>query len=351
MSITINDKEIVEIRNPFKGCYLTWIINNICNNSCFYCPSDVHNGKNHHYDWIHVEKFLNEVNERYGPIHINISGGEPTMSPWFKKMVNKIYDNGGAIGVTTNLIKRLSYWKEGKDEIFDKFQYINCSFHPGSVPFDEYEKYEEEFFEKAYYISKKTNVSVRVMMVPEKKIWDKIIKTFDKYNKYIDTLGFEPVRILPNFGVGEDYCEINYSQEQIEWLNNYVVVPKKIWLNNRTIFQPPFPTLIYTKDYDFGDRSWCEQKLGSNEDIFTHDLLIKMTNNQLNNFYGWKCEIGVESLFVHYFGSIQRGNCGVGGEIGNIKDIDNVKWPKGSIQCNKTMCHCASDILMSKKIN
>jgi hypothetical protein len=280
-----------------------------------------------------------------------MSGGEPTMSPWFKKLVDKIYDTGGTIGVTTNLVRNLEYWKnENGEELFNKFHFINCSFHPVSFPFEEYNKFEEDFFEKAYYISKHTNVTARIMMVPEQRIWNRLLLTFEKYKKYSETLNLEPVKILPNFGVGEDYCEINYTQEQLEWLFNYQIIPKTIWSTVKTIFQPPFPTIVYgRKDYYPDKRLWCGQILQSNEDVLSQDILTLMTNSGFNNFNGWKCDIGLESLFVHYDGTVMRGNCGVGGHIGNIIELDKIKWPVKPIICDKNICHCVADILMSKK--
>jgi hypothetical protein len=70
----------------------------------------------------------------------------------------------------------------------------------------------------------------------------------------------------------------------------------------------------------------------------------------LNNFKNWSCNIGKESLFVHYNGNILLGNCGVGGIIGNITNLNDVKIPKAATICNKEVCHCSADMVISKWI-
>jgi radical SAM protein with 4Fe4S-binding SPASM domain len=324
--ITIDVNKIVEIRNKSKNILLlTWLINNICTNHCSYCPSDVHNGSNHHYDWEHAKKFIESCFEKYKKIHCNISGGEPTVSPFFKDLVNLIYDNGGSMHLTTNLVRPLLYWTD----LPSKFHSIAVSYHPEFITTSEQE---DEFIEKLRYISNKTLTSVRVMMLPSK--WDQCYDFYLKLVKNNNAFTTEMVRILPNFGVGVDYCKIEYTT-----LQNHI-------LNSTPVNAGRGPLLKHRK----WPVSVSMVTDGGNELPFTHQIQTMLENSSLANFKNWSCDIGLESLFVHYNGKIQRGNCGVGGTIGDIVQLDKVEWPSDSIVCDKTICHCSADLIISKGI-
>lgn len=330
--IIFEDKEItaVEYRKGSNGkeksLFLTWLINNICTNACSYCPPGVHNGTNHHYEWEHTERFINECFNKYGNIHCSVSGGEPTVSPFFKKFVNLIYDKGGTIHLTTNLVKSKNYWRD----ISFKFNSIAASYHPEYMLSDEED---DLFIEKANYIGQTTNLGIRIMMLPT--MWDKCYNFYKKASKENKGYTIELVRILPNFGVGSDYCDIVYTDEQLEILNLHI--PEAVYPNLKDLRR-------YT------DESFLMYDNGTKEIKVLQDTVVYLENSKKANFLNWECDIGLESLFVHYDGKIQRGNCGVGGKIGNICDFDNIKWPEESIICNKTLCHCVADLLISKRI-
>jgi organic radical activating enzyme len=323
-SIRYEKKKVIEIQNVSDSLFLTWIINNICTNKCSYCPSILHTGSNHHYEWHHAEKFIRECFKRHKKIHCSISGGEPTVSPFFKNLVNLVYDLGGTIHLTSNLVRQKEWW----EDIADRFCGVSVSYHPEFMN----EIQEEEFIEKIIYLSNHTYVTVRVMMHP--KHWDKCINFYERLEKINYPFFMEMVRVLPNYGIGDTFCEINYTQEQDHILNTTKPV-----VRIRTNVANDF------RHYDIN--SYMVFKNGK-----THKLDFEKTsileNTKQNNFQGWECNIGLESLFVFFDGSVQRGNCAEGGIIGNI--TKNVDWPTSSIVCSKDTCHCIGDLLMSKKI-
>jgi MoaA/NifB/PqqE/SkfB family radical SAM enzyme len=317
-------KKIIAIKNLSNQLLLTWVINNICTNHCSYCPSNLHSGTNHHYDWDHARKFIEQCFEKYGSIQCNLSGGEPTVSPFFKELVNLIYDNGGVTNLTTNLVRKKEWW----EDIADKLCTISVSYHP---EFMKTAKEEDELIDKILFLEKHTRVSVRVMMHPD--YWDQCINFYKKLEKLNTGFCMEIVRILPNFGIGDPFCTISYTEEQNDILNNTPPISK--WSELPASFR-------HNKTHS----------VIVNHDGTTQDLDFQITstleNNKLTNFQDWECDIGLESLFVHYDGRVQRGNCGQGGFIGNI--MENVSWPTESIVCNKNVCHCIADVLISKRI-
>jgi organic radical activating enzyme len=324
LPIVINDKKIFEIKNQSNFLLLTWVINNICTNHCSYCPKNLHSGSNHHYDWAVVEPFIRQCFERYNSVHCSISGGEPTVSPFFKDLVNLIYDLGGSTVLTTNLVRNKTYW----EDIAEKICTISVSYHPEFIKTD---IQEQELIDKILYLSKHTYVSVRLMMVPS--LWNQCMNFYKKLLKVNDSFSVSLVRLLPNFGSGKNYFTIEYTKAQEFILSKIPVIDKckpdsKI-LNHRN----PLPFLI-SQD--------------GNSVPFSTKTINELVNNKKTNFFGWKCSIGLESLFVHYNGNVQRGNCTVGGLIGNINS--EIRWPTQPVICNKTLCHCSSDIVISKKM-
>lgn len=322
--INFNNKKIIAIKNLSNQLLLTWIINNICTNHCSYCPSNLHSGTNHHYDWDHARHFIETCFEKYGKIQCNLSGGEPTVSPFFKELVNLIYDKGGVTNLTTNLVRKKEWWAD----IADKLCTIGVSYHP---EFMKTIDQENELIDKILFLKDRTRVTVRVMMHP--KYWEQCFKFYKKLENLNDGFCLELVRILPNFGIGDPFCTIDYTEEQNNILNNTVPIMK--WNSLPSTF-----------------RHNASHSILVNQDGTTQHLDFQVTstleNNKLTNFQDWECNIGLESLFVHFDGSVQRGNCGQGGKIGSI--METVDWPTESIICNKNVCHCIADLLLTKKI-
>jgi hypothetical protein len=87
---------------------------------------------------------------------------------------------------------------------------------------------------------------------------------------------------------------------------------------------------------------------GTAESLNSPQLLI---NKGQTNFFDFKCAIGSESMFIHQYGHIKRGNCEVGGIIGNVKDYANIDWNSlsKSVICDSVRCSCGADIPISKK--
>ena len=322
-SAVIN-KKIVEIVGNNNQLLLTWIINNICTNHCSYCPVDVHTGTNHNYEWEHAKIFIEKCFDKYADIHFNIAGGEPTVSPFFKDLIHLIRANRGTIHLTTNLVRTKEYWSA----IAENFITISASYHPEYIITN---KQEDEFIEKVIVLSSKTRVTVRVMMLPER--WDQCYNFYQKLITGNIPCIIEVVRILPNFGVGEDYCDINYTDDQSSWINA-----------TRLIDQ----TLLTPEILMIGGRESVVIYDDSTTDKLTHERTVSLINNTAN-FKNWECDIGLESLFVFYNGNIKLANCNVGGTIGNITKLSAIKWPTNSIICNKSICHCAADLLISKR--
>lgn len=315
------NKKIIKITQKNDNILnLTWVINNICNNRCSYCVPALNSGIGHHYSWENAEKFLDKLFEMHPRIHCSISGGEPTLSPFFPDLVKKFNSTDNTIGATSNGIKPIEYWED-----ISKYLYYICfSYHP-EFPV-------KDFKQKAIVSSLNTFVTVRVMMLPS--MWDHCVEVFNSFYD-IPTLCVEPVRIL-DFG-GENRQAHVYNEDQLNWFKFHESGNQKIMTH---LLEKKEPAEICSS-FEFSDRS-----ILSGNDINPTELV----NSGMTNFEGYTCEIGLKSLFVLYDGKIKRGNCMVGGFIGEIEDVENINWPTDPVICDETLCHCSSDINISKSI-
>jgi organic radical activating enzyme len=319
----LENKKIIKVTPLDESLMsLTWMINNKCNNRCTYCVPELNTGIGDHYTWDNVKKFLDSLFEKYPKIHCSTTGGEPSLSEFFPELVKIFNFAGHSIGTTSNAYKSLEYWED-----LSKYLYYICfSYHP--------EFPAKNFKEKAIAASLNTYVTIRVMMLPSH--WDHCMEVYNSL-KDIDTLLIEPVRIL-DWGSSDRKAHV-YTQDQLDWFNTDEAIKphEKIIYHLMNKSEP----VELQSMFEFDDRSTA---FGSKVNPLT------FINAGMTNFEGYVCEIGLKSLFVRYDGSVQLGNCHVGGCIGNINDPENIKWPTGPSICTKNICHCATDVNVGKWI-
>lgn len=309
-------KKIIEIRqHDPELMHLTWMINNICPNSCSYCPSDLHNGKNHHYDWDNARRFFQYLFERYPKLHCSVSGGEASVSPFFEEIVQTFKDAGHTIGATSNAAKPVHYWQR----ISKNINYICFSYHP--------EFPDKNFVEKVTEAAKNTSVTVRIMMHPNH--WDHCLEMFNTLDQY-DYFFTEPVRIL-NWGAS-DTAHI-YTPDQSFWFAKF----RRSNKNTEHLTGHVFPKILADVVFEGG--------------VVDHSPnIVDYINSGSTNFFGYQCDIGLKSMFIDQLGRVFLANCLINGPIGNINDPENIQWPSKPVICTKKLCHCSTDVNINKRI-
>ena len=306
--------QIIEIKQKIPAMYLTWIINNICTNSCSYCHPNLHTGTNHNYDWDHAREFIDQVLARYPKIHLAVSGGEPTLSPWFKDLVKKFSDAGHPVGVTSNGARTVRYF----EDLSQYLSYIVLSYHPSFE--------DPEFLEKAYACGKNTITTISVMF--DSRYFDKCLEMYYRIAKE-NIVSVQPVKIQ-DWGTGNTIGR-DYTPEQLHVLDH---------LPRVTSVKPTYPKVmgITGAEAFYLDGSY-DPNLNAQE----------LINSNNTNFEGWTCNIGLESLYVRYDGMIRRGNCITSPFIGKIQDVENIIWPIGPVICRQNFCNCSTDVFVSKQ--
>lgn len=318
-------KKLIAITQTPKTMQLTWVINNICTNACSYCPKGLHDGKNHHYEWDNAKKFVNELMARHKKINISIAGGEPTLSPHLPELVKMFHDKGNTVTVTTNGARSPRYY----EEISPYVNGFSFSFHPSFE--------DPNFKEKVQAANKYSSTTVRVMM--DTRHWNRCVEIYQYYVKQTD-VSVEAVR-LQDWSVG-NILGRNYTSEQDRWIleNPHRSVKLSFGAVLKFVKRRKIPVSMGCK-YHWDDGT-----------ISDHPDTIDIINSGLNDFRGWECDIGLESLFVHYDGDIQRANCRQGTPnriIGNINESELIQWPTEPEICVQKECHCSTDIIISKK--
>jgi organic radical activating enzyme len=305
--------KIIEIKQHTPDLYLTWVINNICTNKCSYCPPNLHNGTNHNYEWEQAEAFIQELLKRYPKIQLAISGGEPTLSPFLKDMVKMFSDAGHPVGMTTNGARTVRYF----EEISQYMSYIVMSYHPSFE--------DPELLEKALACAKHTRTTVAVMM--DSRHFNQSLAMYYKLCEH-DILRVEPWRITP--WIKDSTAGCDYTEAQLQILSS---LPSKKAKNSAV----PKNEGTMGATFYFDD--------GSEQTSNAQDLI----NEKLTNFYGWECDIGLNSLYVRLDGGVRLGNCISSSYIGNIQNYKDIQWPTKSFICPQTFCHCTTDVYVSKR--
>lgn len=328
-------KIIEKIEN--REAIITWILNNVCTYSCRYCPPNLHNGTNPKYDWEEIEPFIDKIFQQYKKqfgtnITFALSGGEPTVSRFFPELVKEINSRGGSVGITTNLTRSVRFIEDN----FGYLSYAACSFHP-SMAFTRNDV--DDFIEKIKVAEKYTNVSVRVMLDPE--YWDQTIEFIDRLFEEVKS-NVDVVYIQDQYGGSiEKICELSYTPKQQSYIENY----KNLNMKKSTV-------KIFSKI----DKNKQRKKPivyyenGQSEELISPQKYI---NSGETRFFDYSCNIGKESLFIKYDGSIRRANCTVGGSnIGTIENFKDIEWQDMStpVRCTIGWCACGADVPVSKKI-
>ena len=107
--------------------------------------------------------------------------------------------------------------------------------------------------------------------------------------------------------------------------------------------------------YDQNDLDWILNKdataepntvityFDKTERLHANDV-IKLHKNQ---YKGWSCNAGLESLMINWDGEVHRATCRVGGSLGNIYN-GTFTIPSEPIICTRDYCTCAADIPLTK---
>ncbi len=301
---------------------VNWCFFSICNFSCSYCPTDLHDGAQRGQDIEKVKKFcLQVINNKKGKkVFFEFTGGEMTYYKHFVELFQFLKDNGADTGMISNGSRDLNFWEKHKHLI----DHICLSFHPEEGDAD-------HFFNVVKLLNEVTTVHVNIMMLPEK--FEFLHALANRIASEVEGVSVAMQALFTQMS-GEIFP---YTPEQKDILDN----PQFPWGQNILYHRPKqLDRKIYRGEMKmvFSD--------GTVQEANPPEIIAKGENNWL----GWKCHMGLENIVVNYHGQVQGGWCGVGGIIGNITDED-FKFPDQAILCTAPKCFCGLDIMSTKERN
>lgn len=288
------------IRNSVK---VEWNLGKRCNLDCSYCPAEIHDNHSEHTD-IEILKSTVDTLSTIPRVRISLTGGEPCVHPDIEQLLQHAKNRISWINVTTNGTRTVEFYQNILENYIN---HIVFSVHLES----DWLRVINTII-KVYKQSANKNVLVHMMMLPGrlKDVKDACEALLDAGIRY----ALRPIRWTKTHDDFEDM--IHYSAEEKVFLA----------VSNHT---PPKNTLI-----------------DNTVECNVNDLLI----NKTNQFLGWSCMAGVESLMINWDGEVHRATCRVGGSLGNIYQGTFAK-PTDPIDCTRKWCTCAADINITKLNN
>ena len=277
-----------------------WNLGKRCNYDCSYCPSSIHDNHSPHTDINILEQTVDRLCELGKPLRISLTGGEPCVHPDIEELFDYFKrKNIFWINVTTNGTRGYRWYLD--NEMF--FNHIVFSLH---FEFDYtrivdtilkyYDATEKEFF---------VNVMAHHDYIPQVKT---VVKKFQEIG-----IKFAVRRIRWTEGDHNVFDDLRYQGKDLEWL----------------------------LEQDATARPNC--RINDDQIMHANDVIKK----HMNQFKGWTCHAGLESLMINWNGEVHRATCRVGGSLGNIYQGTFVA-PTEPITCTRDWCTCAADIPLSK---
>lgn len=285
---------------------IEWNLGKRCNYDCSYCPKEIHDNFSPHTDINILERAVDKLCELGKPLRISLTGGEPCVHPDIEDLLEYFKRKDIFwVNVTTNGTRGYQWYLQ--NEMF--FNHLVFSLH-----FEhDYTRIVDTILK--YYDSTEREFIVNVMAhhdyMPQVKT---VVKKFKELG-----IKYAIRRIRWTDGDHNIFDDMRYDGNDLEWI-----------LQNDATARPN--TMIFEKDQS---------------PIYLHaNDVIKSHRNQ---FKGWTCNAGIESLMINWDGEVHRATCRVGGSLGNIYQGTFTEQLQ-AITCTRDWCTCAADIPLTKQL-
>ena len=280
---------------------IEWNLGKRCNYDCAYCPSEIHDNTSPHTDIEILKAAVDKIAELNKPVRLSFTGGEPCVHPKFHELVKYArYRNIPYISVTTN----------------------------GTRPYE-------------YYAS--LSVDQFVVSIHFEYEWTRIVDTIKRINSSSSS------RVIAQIMAHHDHMDKVMQVRAIMLQEEIPNTVRRIrWtkgdhdLFDDLRYHPDDLAFIKSSDATVQANTVIDDK-----DLYHANDVIKL---HLNQYKGWKCHAGIESLMINWDGDVHRATCRVGGSLGNIYEGSFVA-PSEPVTCDRNFCTCAADIPLTKYAN
>lgn len=326
-------KKIVSIKStqPNNHLNIGWAISNVCNFKCRYCFPGSHEGdapspKNVELvskNLLHlVNHYRAKLNKNF--FHLTILGGEPTVWSQFGEFLEKIKsDKEIYVSTLTNGSRTLRWWEQYGGLIDN----LTLSLHVSQADLDHSIAVADMVYKKG------KKVTVQVMM--DTACWNQCVEAISymkKKSKYPWMIEAKPIV----------HSSVEYTDDQKSYLKHSMKrYPTIFWLakNLKYIINGHIRMTRSIATFDDGSKTKSKDP----------DYILSGNTK----FTDWSCDIGVESILIDQYGSI-NGSCGQ-----NLFGTSNILDPNfskvfsphlGSVLCKMDSCTCLPATHSSKVI-
>lgn len=287
---------------------IRWNPNNVCNFKCRYCFPNSNTGEFSSPADLNllVKNFnflLKEYKEKIGKTksHLKIGGGEPTLWKDLDKFIFQIkQENDVYISLITNGSRSVRWWKENGHMVDN----VHLSHHVAQADLD----HTMAVADIMYDLGKK--ITVKVLM--DLTCWDKCVEAVEylkrnSKNRFMITVTevIEPeINSLSKIKeISRD--DLKYTDDQKKYLSNGLKrIPGLWWFwKNRHLI-----TSGYANLYESIAILSNGKKIKARTETYI--------NQNWNKFNGWKCNLGIETIFINAEGYLE-GACGA-----KLYDVD-----------------------------
>lgn len=286
--------------NHKDSLHVEWNLGKRCNLDCSYCPAEIHDNYSKHTDISILKKTIDILGNIEKPVRVSLTGGEPCVHPKIEEIIFYLRKKIDWINITTN-VTRPSNW-------YIKQNSVNHWVF--SLHFED-DKWQERV-EKILNFHNTPNKLFQVNVMAHHDYMNRVRKAVDCFNNNKVPHVLRRIRWTEKHDYFDD---MKYSTDDLQWL-----------LQNDSTTKP--------------------NVIVDDKDLYHANDLIK---KHLNQFTGWTCAAGIESLMINWDGEVYRATCRVGDSLGNIYNGTFVQ-PKHLITCTRKFCTCAADIPLSKEL-
>ena len=323
---------------------INWDLGKRCNYDCSYCSPAIHDWTSPHHSVAVVNNFITQINawvkSQNKTFNISLTGGEPFVHPDIiniARIIRQADTFGDQFSITTNGSLPLALYQQS----FDYLTNLTISLH-----------LERSNTETLATLAKAIAlhqafpdrwITVQVMCMPGQFafIENTVIPQLESSG-----VKFTLRRIRPwlNETVDEwqqlpkrQILKTEYTLEQ----QTEMKAAEKLRLDQRL-------TAVYNSEdyYTAEELAWLRERIPEttwqNIGIWDEDLDYRevnsdlMTSNNRNQFQGWTCFAGIDSLFIDFDGLLYRGVCQNDGPIGHISE--QIDFSTAPTVCKKQWC-------------
>lgn len=321
-------KELIRIETmePKNRLRIEFMVGNYCNYKCWYCGPYANGGDTRWYNnydellknFIHLLEFY--VKNGRDKFEVNILGGEPSLWPDVARFSRDLKSRFNVkTTMSSNASRTLRWWDKNADA-FDKMLF--SYHHKETESIDDYIEVLDLVYDK--------KVPLNALVLIDPTAYDECVNAMEIMKQKSRN---------PWFISAMEVHPPQYTDKQREIFKDNVKRRPPVW----RIFKDEWENVVKGKTtivYEDGSK----QKV--NRNFFSL--------NDLNNFEGWICNIGIENINIQKDGKI-TGTCGnlIYGEdkFYNLYDKDFTETFNPELVpsvCTKNKCWCQPEMLMTK---